>query len=205
MIILPIIAIIAIIALIIGINVGNTKRQASTLKNDLELVLENIQNKDPDGAEKALELVRKDTDTLNNTLNNGFWGTVSGIERVKNEIDTGKELIGIMSNAEEKIMTSEQLLECRDRMNKFYSAFTIITTMFPLLGMLGTVISLIPMVDTIGAAETQLFFGALTSTFWGIVSALFCKFLDIFIGFKIEDSEKHVEFLLNPKRNREES
>jgi len=107
--------------------------------------------------------------------------------------------------AEEKIMTSEQLLECRDRMNKFYSAFTIITTMFPLLGMLGTVISLIPMVDTIGAAETQLFFGALTSTFWGIVSALFCKFLDIFIGFKIEDSEKHVEFLLNPKRNREES
>ena len=105
MIILPIIAIIAIIALIIGINVGNTKRQASTLKNDLELVLENIQNKDPDGAEKALELVRKDTDTLNNTLNNGFWGTVSGIERVKNEIDTGKELIGIMSNAEEKIMT----------------------------------------------------------------------------------------------------
>jgi len=106
--------------------------------------------------------------------------------------------------AEEKIMTSEQLLECRDRMNKFYSAFTIITTMFPLLGMLGTVISLIPMVDTIGAAETQLFFGALTSTFWGIVSALFCKLLDIFIGFKIEDNEKHVEFLLNPKRNKDE-
>ena len=101
-------------------------------------------------------------------------------------------------------MALETLLECRDRMNKYYSMFSIITTMFPLLGLLGTVASLIPMVNSIGAEDVQLFFGALTSTFWGIVWALICKFFDIFIGYKVEDNEKRIEFLLNPKRTADE-
>jgi biopolymer transport protein ExbB/TolQ len=70
--------------------------------------------------------------------------------------------------------------------------------MFPLLGMLGTVISLIPMVNLIGTETTGAFFAALTSTFWGIVAALVFKFLDSFLSYKIEDNEKHMEFLLNP-------
>ncbi len=105
---------------------------------------------------------------------------------------------------EEVLMSSSELLECREKMNRQYSKFTTLTTMFPLFGMLGTVMALIPMVDTIGAEETQLFFGALTSTFWGIVWALFCKGLDISLGYKIEDNEKHIEFLLNPKRSGDE-
>ena len=105
---------------------------------------------------------------------------------------------------EASLMAPETLLECRDRMNKYYSMFSIITTMFPLLGLLGTVASLIPMVNSIGAEDVQLFFGALTSTFWGIVWALICKFFDIFIGYKVEDNEKRIEFLLNPKRTADE-
>ena len=105
---------------------------------------------------------------------------------------------------ESSLLSPELLLDHRERMNFLYSAFSIITTMFPLLGMLGTVIYLIPMVNSIGAENVQQFFGALTSTFWGIVCALVCKGLDIFIGYTIEDNEKHTEFLLNPKRSGEE-
>ncbi len=104
------------------------------------------------------------------------------------------------SKKDDPELSNQQLLFHRDSMNRNYSTFTIITSMFPLMGMLGTVASLIPMVSSIGAEDTHLFFGALTSTFWGIVFALICKILDTRINYKIEDNEKHLEYLLNPKR-----
>ena len=46
----------------------------------------------------------------------------------------------------------------------------------------------------------------MTSTFWGIVAALVFKFLDSFLSYKIEDNEKHMEYLLNPaKTEKQES
>ena len=106
--------------------------------------------------------------------------------------------------AKETFLSASELLKHREQMNKAYSTYTIITTMFPLLGMLGTVMSLIPMVSSIGAEDFHLFFAALTSTFWGIVFAIICKTLDTLISYKIDDNEKHIEYLLNPKRNRHE-
>ncbi len=69
----------------------------------------------------------------------------------------------------------QELLERYRKVLSSYSLFENISAIFPLLGILGTVISLIPMVNNIGEIETNLFFAALTSTFWGIVFAIIYK------------------------------
>ena len=117
-----------------------------------------------------------------------------------------KKAIKASAKAEQKKLTVNELLEYREQMNCSYAFYCNFTTMFPLLGMLGTVVSLIPMVNLIGTETHGAFFAALTSTFWGIVAALVFKFLDSFISYKIEDNEKHMEFLLNPgKRDTQET
>ncbi len=102
------------------------------------------------------------------------------------------------STKPEPSLTGNDLLEIRESMNFYYALFSNLTAMFPLMGMLGTILSLIPMVNAIGTESTGLFFSALTSTLWGILCALFFKALDSFISYKIEDNEKHMEYLLNP-------
>ena len=76
---------------------------------------------------------------------------------------------------EEKKFDINELFSLREHMNSLYAYYTSITSIFPLLGMFGTVVSLIPMVDKMGEQSTGLFFTALTSTFWGILSAIICK------------------------------
>lgn len=95
-----------------------------------------------------------------------------------------------------KKLSAEELLDSREKMNKVYALYINVTTIFPLLGMLGTVWALIPMVNTIGTTDTSNFFSALTSTFWGIVAAIIFKALDSTISYKIDDNEKHTEHLL---------
>lgn len=72
----------------------------------------------------------------------------------------------------------EQILQEKQRKTNFsYTLFENITSIFPLMGILGTVISLIPMVNEISSSvnQTNLFFAALTSTFWGIIFAIVFK------------------------------
>jgi len=97
-----------------------------------------------------------------------------------------------------KTLTAEDLLKYRTSMNRHYAFYTNVTSIFPLLGMLGTVCSLIPMVNDIGTQSTGSFFSALTSTFWGIVFAVLYKALDATISYKIEDNEKHMDYYLHP-------
>ncbi len=99
-------------------------------------------------------------------------------------------------------LTSLQLLEYRDAANQWYAYYTNITSIFPLTGMLGTVFSLLSMAGQIGMESNAAFFEALTSTFWGIVFAIFYKALDASISYKIEDNEKHMEYLFNPEREK---
>ncbi|MGN0505490.1 MAG: hypothetical protein ACI4FZ_02960 [Lachnospiraceae bacterium] len=72
----------------------------------------------------------------------------------------------------------------------------------PLLGTLGTVVALIAQTNSSGNIEVQAnFMYALTSTFWGIIGALVCKFTESLLGINgyyenlaeergIEDSPK---------------
>lgn len=82
------------------------------------------------------------------------------------------------------------------RLNTGYNFFTTMITIFPLLGMLGTVRALIGL-DLASGASQELqghFFDALTSTAWGIIFAVIFKLINAFIEYsvicQIEDAEK---------------
>ena len=89
------------------------------------------------------------------------------------------------------------------RTGSLYSLFVNLTGIFPLLGILGTVISLLGMVGDMTNVQDN-FYGALTSTFWGLVFAIIFKFLDGIISAKIEDNEKNVQLYLE-RNNAEHS
>ena len=83
----------------------------------------------------------------------------------------------------------------RDRSAGLYSIFVNLTGIFPLLGMLGTITSLLSLVaDTTDI--TGNFYGALTSTFWGLVFAIIFKFIDGVISARVDDNEKNVALYL---------
>ena len=88
------------------------------------------------------------------------------------------------------------LVTMRNHTGKLYSVFVNLTGIFPLLGILGTVVSLLGLVadDT---DVTSNFYGALTSTFWGLIFAIIFKFMDGIISAKIEDNEKTVALYLD--------
>jgi chemotaxis protein MotA len=93
-------------------------------------------------------------------------------------------------------LDEEEIVTLRKSSEAFYTVFANITSIFPLLGILGTVISLMPMVADM-ADMSRNFFAALTSTFWGLVFAIIFKLLDGFLVSRIEDNDKNVTLLLD--------
>ena len=89
----------------------------------------------------------------------------------------------------------EEIVALRKRSVSLYSVFINVTAVFPLLGILGTVVSLLPMVSELADMQTN-FFAALTSTFWGLVFAILFKLLDGFLSSRMEDNDKAVNLLL---------
>ena len=89
----------------------------------------------------------------------------------------------------------ERIVAMRKRSESLYSVFVNVTAIFPLLGILGTVVSLLPMVSEMADMQTN-FFAALTSTFWGLVFAILFKLLDGFLSARMEDNDKAVNLLL---------
>ena len=69
--------------------------------------------------------------------------------------------------AQQREKSSEtDIIQLRRKMNTYYVIYENLTAIFPLLGLLGTVVSLLPMVGELGEIVTGLFFSALTSTMW---------------------------------------
>ena len=92
-------------------------------------------------------------------------------------------------------LREQDVVAMRNHTGRLYSVFVNLTGIFPLLGILGTVVSLLGLV----ADDTNVtgnFYGALTSTFWGLVFAIIFKFMDGMVSAKIEDNEKTVELFL---------
>lgn len=91
-----------------------------------------------------------------------------------------------------KITRIEKL---RDKENFWYSLFVNVIAIFPLLGMLGTIIALLKLSS--GSENLiQNFYSALTSTFWGMVFAVGFKIVDAFVSAKVEANEKAVSLRL---------
>ena len=97
------------------------------------------------------------------------------------------------------------VLKQRDKMNVRYAFFSNMTTIFPLLGMLGTVKSLIGVASNIAGTEIDQFFGALTSTAWGIIFAVIFKMLDSVISVKVTTNNKEVDTLLERNSKKQHS
>ena len=92
-----------------------------------------------------------------------------------------------------------EVVALRKKAEQFYSFFANLTAIFPLLGILGTVVSLLPMVAELNDMQ-QNFFAALTSTFWGLVFAIIFKLLDGFLSARLEDNDKNVNLLLERRQ-----
>ena len=89
----------------------------------------------------------------------------------------------------------EDFVRMRERAESVYAIFTNLTAIFPLMGILGTVLSLLPMVANMSNLQEN-FFAALTSTFWGLVFAIGFKLCDAFLSSRMEDNDKNVNLLL---------
>lgn len=95
-------------------------------------------------------------------------------------------------------LTDKKVSALRERAVAWYTLYVNITGIFPLLGILGTVISLLGMVGNTSDV-TGSFFAALTSTFWGLVFAIIFKFLDGFVSPKLDDGERAAELFMQRK------
>ena len=103
-----------------------------------------------------------------------------------------------------RAVDEESIIAMRDKAETLYSVFVNVTAVFPLLGIFGTVWSLIPMVEKLSDMQ-QNFFAALTSTFWGLVFAIVFKLLDgIVLSAKVDDNEKSVALFLDRAPERQE-
>lgn len=92
----------------------------------------------------------------------------------------------------------DELIRFRQKIRTSYAFYENITAIFPLMGILGTVVSLLPMVQAMQVSESApLFFSALTSTFWGIVFAILYKTLDSYLAPEIEEAEKNLSLFLD--------
>ena len=77
----------------------------------------------------------------------------------------------------------------------YYQVFVSITGIFPLLGILGTVISLLGLIDFQTQKIIVNFSTALTSTFWGLVFAILFKAIDSKISSQITFNQENFNLL----------
>lgn len=91
--------------------------------------------------------------------------------------------------------------------NKCFSIYGSVTSIFPLLGILGTVISFLMLSELTSEIITQNFANALSSTFFGLICAIVFKVLEGILAYKIEDNNYIIDTMIktasdsNEKKN----
>ncbi|MBP5431002.1 MotA/TolQ/ExbB proton channel family protein [Ruminococcus sp.] len=84
----------------------------------------------------------------------------------------------------------DRIFDSYRKINTRYTLFITLISIFPLLGMLGTVLSLLGLdmstAEAISNAKNN-FFGALTSTAWGIIFAIIFKIVNANFFADVED------------------
>lgn len=90
-----------------------------------------------------------------------------------------------------------QLQSMRADEMRYYSLFDAVNHAFPMLGMLGTILSLLSMLTLAGEQVVLQFTSALTSTFWGLLFALIFKGFDALLRTAVEQNDEHLKLILD--------
>lgn len=102
---------------------------------------------------------------------------------------------GIMAQLALTDKESSELSDCSGRALGAYALFTNITAVFPLLGILGTVTSLMRLSGTEDLSDN--FMSALATTFWGLVCAVGFKIADSFITARLDRALDETDYLIH--------
>ena len=96
-------------------------------------------------------------------------------------------------------------LTIRKKINRAYSMFTGTASVYPLFGMLGTVISLLnlpTLADENKSIIEMNFLSALTSSFWGIILAVIAKWISSWLSYDIEKRIEDLDKIIALDKNK---
>ncbi len=125
---------------------------------------------------KNLSIIEGDFKRTSYLQNEWLFSTISG----KDTVDTIKNIRKVLDSFTAR----------KSKLDSIATFYISITGIFPLLGILGTVISLLTIGDFTGNLAAISFSKALTSTFWGIVFGVMSKFGEGFFAAKLENYDK---------------
>lgn len=103
-------------------------------------------------------------------------------------------LESINSNRD-KTIDLHELQELREKEVFYYHLFDTINGIFPLMGILGTIIGLLRMVGMDSAIVMSNFTIALTSTFWGLVFSIAFKALDGMLAPNYYQNQENLQLI----------
>ncbi|MDA3847033.1 MAG: MotA/TolQ/ExbB proton channel family protein [Vallitaleaceae bacterium] len=138
-----------------------------------------------------------------------LWGVLNGFlaYQLKNQTNLLYEELNptvympidkvLLKVHKDKTIDLHYIRQLKEKETKLVHLFTSISNIFPLLGILGTIISLIRLVTFSGSEIIVNFTTALTSTFWGLVGAIIFKAIGGVINSRIETNHEMITILFN--------
>lgn len=106
-------------------------------------------------------------------------------------------------NSSGRRLMDKEIIALRNKAELWYTWYVNISAIFPLLGILGTVIALIGMQGEAMTADGS-FLLALTSTFWGLIFSITFKSLQTLIEAKLDEGVREAERCLGIAKDPEE-
>lgn len=106
-------------------------------------------------------------------------------------------------NTSGKRLIDKEIIALRNKAELWYTWYVNISAIFPLLGILGTVIALIGMQGDVMTADSS-FLLALTSTFWGLVFSIIFKSVQTVIEARLDEGVREAERCLGIAGDAEE-
>ncbi len=113
-------------------------------------------------------------------------------------IDDIVEQIGKTSKDEK--LDLHKLKSTIEKQQAWYQIFISVTSIMPLLGILGTVVSLLNVTALEETVIQANFLTALSSTFWGIVGAIICRVYEGTLTPVVERNQDNFDLLINKIR-----
>jgi len=104
-------------------------------------------------------------------------------------------LLNLVEPNKNKKIDLHELQELRERELVYYHMFGTVNGIFPLLGILGTIVGLLRMVGMESQLVMSNFTIALTSTFWGLVFSIIFKAIDGMLAPSFYQNQENLQLL----------